>query len=73
MIVIINRNAIFGTLDAVITKNEELHDLIIQYLKLGRARKLLDTETTLMYKLEEFEDDGGTCAGALRECAGSGA
>jgi hypothetical protein len=51
MIAIINRNSAFGTLDGVITKNEIIRNEINKHLKAGTAKKLVDTEDTLMYKL----------------------
>lgn len=48
---IINRNKEFGTLDGVITKNEEIRKVINQHLKQGTAKLLVDTEETLMYIL----------------------
>lgn len=51
---IINRSGAFGTLNGVITKNSEIQALINQNLKTGTAKKLVDTETTLMYELDEL-------------------
>ena len=50
---IINREQTFGTINGVITKNNEIQSLINQHLKAGTARKLVDTDTTLMYELGE--------------------
>lgn len=52
-VVIINRDGNFGMLGEVITKNSEIQTLINQHLKVGTAKKLVDTETTLMYELGE--------------------
>lgn len=49
---IINRNQNFGTLDGVITKNSEIQKIVNLHLKAGTAKKLIDTEETLMYELE---------------------
>ncbi len=54
---IINRNSNFGTLNGVITKNEEIRKVINQRLKQGTAKLLVDTEETLMYELGEQEFD----------------
>jgi hypothetical protein len=51
MKVIINRNSSFGTLDGVIKSNVELNTIINRFLKEGTAKKLVDTEDTLMYEL----------------------
>lgn len=50
---IINRNSTFGTLDGVITKNTDIQKLIIENLKKGTAKKLVDTAETLMYLLND--------------------
>jgi hypothetical protein len=52
-IIIKDRN--FGTLDGVITKNNDIQAEINQHLKEGKAKKLVDTETTLMYELYKYE------------------
>ena len=48
---IINRTQKFGTLNGVITKNEEIMRVVFQHLKQGTAKLLVDSEETLMYKL----------------------
>ena len=50
---IINRDGNFGTLDGVIIKNDKIRTLVNKYIKSGTAKKLIDTETTLMYDLGE--------------------
>jgi hypothetical protein len=50
---IINRTQNFGTLNGVITKNEEIRKVVNQHLKQGTAKLLVDTEETLMYELGE--------------------
>lgn len=50
---IVNKDGNFGTLNGVITKNSEIQTVINQHLKTGTAKKLVDTETTLMYELGE--------------------
>jgi len=50
---IINKEKKFGTLNGVITKNSEIQTVVNQHLKVGTAKKLVDTETTLMYELGE--------------------
>ena len=50
---IVNKDGNFGTLNGVITKNSEIQTVINQHLKEGTAKKLIDTETTLMYELGE--------------------
>ena len=48
---IINREQNFGTLNGVITKNDEIRKVVNQHLKQGTAKLLVDTEETLMYEL----------------------
>jgi len=48
---IINRLQKFGTLDGVIRLNSELNSLVIQKLKEGKAKLLIDTPETLMYEI----------------------
>lgn len=48
---IINIGEKFGTIDGVITNNEEIRTLINKSIKLGTAKKLVDSETTLMYDI----------------------
>ena len=48
---IINRTSDFGLLNGVITKNEEIRNVVNQHLKQGAARLLIDTDETLMYEL----------------------
>lgn len=48
---IINRTTNFGTLNGVIKTNTEIKKLVFKNLKEGTAKKLVDTEETLMYKL----------------------
>lgn len=50
---IINRTSNFGTLNGVITKNEEIRKVVNQHLKQGTAKLLIDTEEILMYELGE--------------------
>jgi hypothetical protein len=50
---IINRTMTFGTIDGVITKNDQIRKLVNQHLKQGTAKLLVDTEETLMYELGE--------------------
>ena len=50
---LINRTANFGTINGVITKNEEIRKVVTQHLKQGTAKLLVDTEETLMYELGE--------------------
>jgi len=48
---IINKDQNFGTVDEVITKNSVIQTLINQHIKSGTAKRLVDTESTLMYEL----------------------
>ena len=48
---IINRNGTFGTLNGVITENSKIQSEINKGLKSGTAKKLIDTDETLMYEL----------------------
>ena len=50
---IVNKDGNLGMLNGVITKNSEIQTVINQHLKAGTAKKLVDTETTLMYELGE--------------------
>lgn len=50
---IINREQNLGTLNGVITKNDEIRKVINQHLKQGSAKLLVDTDETLMYELGE--------------------
>lgn len=49
---IINRTKIYGTIDGVFKKNEEILTLINQHLKKGTAKLIVATEETLMYILK---------------------
>jgi len=49
---IINRQSDFGTLDGIITKNTIILHVINECLKKGIAKKVIDTENTLMYILD---------------------
>ncbi len=51
--IVINRGLKFGTLDGVFTLNSELQSIVIKALKAGKAKKLIDTDETLMYKITE--------------------
>ncbi len=51
--IVINRGLQFGTLNGVFTLNSELQKLVNKALKDGKAKKLVDTENTLMYKITE--------------------
>ena len=48
---IVNRDAKIGSIDGRFVKNEEVRDLIYKHLKQGTAKKIIDTDTTLMYIL----------------------
>ena len=50
---IINRTANFGTLNGVITKNNEIQSEVNKAIKEGRAKLLIDTDETLMYEIAE--------------------
>ena len=50
---IVNRNAKFGWLDGKFVKNDEVRNAIHSHLKQGTAKKVIDTDTTLMYILGE--------------------
>lgn len=51
-IAIINRGKVFGTLFGKLVKNSEIHSVIFEAIKQGKAKKLVDTECTLMYKID---------------------
>ena len=65
---IINRTETFGTLNGVITKNEEIRKVVNQHLKQGTAKLLVDTEETLMYELGSCEHNATRTTGELVEC-----
>ena len=48
---IVNRDSKFGWLDGKFVKNEEVRDAIYSHVKQGTAKKVIDTDTTLMYIL----------------------
>jgi len=48
---IVNRGQKFGMLFGVITKNEEIHNVIQKAIKEKRAQKIVDTKYTLSYKI----------------------
>lgn len=50
---IINRQQNYGTLNGIITKNDEIRRVVNQHLKQGTAKLLVDNEETLMYELGE--------------------
>ena len=43
----------YGTLDGIAISNSELFKLIAKHLKQGTAKKLVDTQYTLMYELTD--------------------
>lgn len=49
--IIINRLQKFGTLNGVLTDNNTLRKEVNKALKLGTAKKQVDTNETLMYKI----------------------
>ena len=54
---IININEKFGTLDGVFTEVSEIRSKINQHLKNGTAKKLIDTDETVMYYLDETKSN----------------
>jgi hypothetical protein len=48
---IVNRDSKFGWLDGKFVKNEEVRDAIWMHIKQKTAKKIIDTDTTLMYIL----------------------
>ena len=50
---IVNRDSKFGWLDGKFVKNEEVRNAIYSHIKQGTAKKVIDTDTTLMYILGE--------------------
>lgn len=64
---IINKGENFGTLDGVIKSNYEIRTLINHHLKAGTAKKIVDTENTLMYDLS-CNHDATTIIGNNFEC-----
>ena len=53
---IINRQSNFGTLNGVITKNDEIRKVVNEHLKQGTAKLFVDTEETLMYELSKQDE-----------------
>lgn len=53
---IINRGQTYGLLNDKICLNEEIIKIVSLYLKVGKARLVLDTDDTLMYKLDTIFD-----------------
>ena len=49
---IINRGEQFGMLNGVIMKNSEVLHVILKHLMQGTAKKIIDTDITLMYILK---------------------
>ena len=49
---IICRGGVFGMLYGAFVKNTEIHSVVYEAIKAGRATKLVDTEYTLMYKID---------------------
>jgi hypothetical protein len=50
---IINNGQTFGTLNGVLTLNSEIRKLVFKALKESKATKLIDTDETLMYEINE--------------------
>ena len=50
---IINVGKEFGTLNGVYTKNSEIRKVVFKALKENRATKVIETEETLMYEINE--------------------
>ncbi len=48
---IVSRGQNFGMLFGKFTKNSEIHTVIYEAIKAGKATKILDTEFTLMYRI----------------------
>jgi hypothetical protein len=48
---IVNRGQKFGMLFGIITKNEEIHNVISKAIKEKKAKKIVDNQTTLAYKI----------------------
>lgn len=50
---IINRKMGFGTIGGVIKPNKEILAIVLKNIKSGTAKLLIDTDDTLMYRLED--------------------
>lgn len=50
MTIIINRGAKFSTVNDLITRTDKAFKLVVQGVKNGTLRKVIDSETTLMYR-----------------------
>jgi hypothetical protein len=53
MTLIIHKGTNYGTLDGAYYPTPDLYSTLNACLKSGRATKLIDTEQTLMYKIDE--------------------
>ncbi len=53
MKIIINRGEAFGTANGVIKPTAELNSAVLRAIKAGKAKKLVDTDETLMYEITE--------------------
>ena len=49
---IVSRGQNFGKLFGKFVKNSEIHSVIFEAIKAGKATKLIDTEFTLMYRIK---------------------
>lgn len=49
---IINNGEKFGTLNGVITLNSEIRKIVALAIKENKAKKLIDTNETLMYEIK---------------------
>lgn len=50
---IINNGQKFGTLNGIITLNSEIRKIVFAKLRENKATKLIDTDETLMYEINE--------------------
>ena len=49
--VIMDKNSGYGTINNVVTPNNECISLVIKFLKKGNAKLIIDTNDTIMYHI----------------------
>jgi len=65
MLLIYNRNSQLGSINGKIAFNRDVMLLIADGLKKGIATKLVDTNETLMYRIENTKEDFSEAAAEL--------
>lgn len=57
---VINKGKKFGTIDNYCFTTDKILSIVNKYLKQGRANLIVDTEDTLMYKINLYKDENFT-------------